>query len=154
MKRIKKLSAIFIGLLCIGSIALAGWLISVNNSITGNVVSMNGESILVFDKQFDNWDQLNTTVSNASSSKIVTLINNNGGFDNMLVTIDKTFIDINDSCTPDPDECIITFELNNKTIETGDLVSIGSGANYLEATLSCERLACPSTANAQITISE
>lgn len=150
----KKITIFIIGLICLASFGLAGWLVSVRTNITGNIVSLNGNEILVFTTPFEDFETLDTTSGDASTNQSIILQNNNGVFENMLVSINTIFEDETDLCTPDPGECEVKFLLDGDLIENGSRVTIYSGENNIVSVLSCKRLSCPAEVNSSIIFSE
>ena len=145
--RVKKLiiSALTF-ILVMATFGTAIWLINLEGTITGQVVSVD-EGDLSYTGDFA-FGVLNTTNGLATKQQIITIRQNiiNNGDENVFGNYSETLIfndaDIGDNCDPIND-CSSVTAFEGTEINEGDIINLTQGNTELYVNVTCKRFSCP-----------
>jgi len=146
--RNKILTIMLFSLFLIGT-GSAYWVIS-HNATSGLIISSDVD--LTFTNNFNASSEINTDLSAFSKVEVITIDNNNGEI-NLSVGLNKTIIDVVDSCDNTDDTSWIV-EYDGVELTDLDTITIPSGETNLTLTTNVVKFACPTTATIEIDLNQ
>ena len=140
-KKYSKKTVVTIGMLVLMvGVASASWLLSVSDSLSGQVIS-DPQGLIYFTETFQDIGTIDTTNTSVSINR-TSVITNENGLLHFLLNINETIIDVDDLCDPTGDLTTV-YKLNGDIVTDGETVNITSGDNPLTAEFDYVLQSCP-----------
>lgn len=146
----KKLMSILSVLGVSSMIVLGAWLISLESSITGEVVSDQG-GVVYFSTDFQQLGIIDTTTSGQTIIRNASIMNENGNL-NFTFTYNETRIDVQDACTDYLNDVTVTYKLDGIPITNNQEITIVSGLNVITAEFDFVMQSCPQNITSVISL--
>ena len=152
----KKMTKVLVVLTMVGlfsATGLAAWILSIETSVTGNVVSQSDIDVLNIVTDFQALGDINTTLTAQTVERNFSVYNSNGII-NMTINIDNDIQDYgNDSCDNTGD-ITTTHKWNGVTVTDGQEVLMNSALNTYTVEYNVVRFGCPATIDLTVNLAQ